>query len=137
MHTLRLLLFVITGLAVLSGCSRIPPAGVRLPQDLLVHTLQDRLRILRAAAPSDNIGFLADLDPAPLVGLGLDQIRDAFGAPAYCWDAGPSSPPCKEHGKWIYVFHHFPESAFGGGTEQMLTIGPARHVDSAQWIRTQ
>jgi hypothetical protein len=41
---------------------------MRLPQDSLVHTLQDRLRIIHAAAPTDNIGFDADLDPAPLVG---------------------------------------------------------------------
>ena len=93
--------------------------------------------MIRAATPSEYISFPADLDLSPLVGLGLETIRMAFGAPDYCWAVSYSRPPCEGQGRWIYQFYHLPERSRGGGLELALRIGPLGRVDSALWIFTQ
>jgi hypothetical protein len=137
MNTLPLSILLTVGLLTLQGCSSTVPRGRLLPQDALIRTLQERRGKIRAASPSEDLRFPADLDPSPLVGIGIDSLQAALGTPDYCWTEGPLDPPCQERGRWMYAFHHLPENSLGGGPELALSIGSSRRVDSARWVFTQ
>jgi hypothetical protein len=74
-------------------------------------------------------------NPALLVGLPGDKIRQSLGDPHECGEHGP--PPCEAPGDWFYSFYPVDDGADGGGLELLLRFDRNGNCSEARWSRTE